>query len=61
MTYNPRPADLSARDLFAMAALVGILADATNTSDNSDISDIAYIVYAYADAMLKARKERSDD
>ena len=61
MTYNPRPADLSARDLFAMAALVGILVGAELYQQEGDDTVVAELAYRLADAMLKARKQQSDD
>ena len=69
MTYNPRPADLSARDLFAMEALTGMgtwspndrdgISHGLNTTAGLEVR--AAWAYAQADAMLKARKQRGDD
>lgn len=63
MIDDPRMADMSARDVFAMAALMGILAGGfADTVPHDDIGggrDAADFAYQYADAMIAARKQQS--
>jgi len=68
MTYNPRPADLSARDLFAMAALIGMGTWSPTGDDGISRGMItpaahknrAEWAYRQADAMLKVKLEQED-
>ena len=51
----PDLSELSARDLFAMSAMNGFLAN-NITSGNSE--DFANMAYKFADAMLEARRTK---
>ena len=55
----PQPPDLTLRDVFAMAALSGLLAyaDGDRLSERWDHNDFAEEAYSHADAMMKARGE----
>ncbi len=56
------PRRVDARDLFAMAALQGVLANPDTFRGEGTCSlseeDIATVAYAYADAMLAERKRK---
>ena len=53
---NRKMPELTLRDLFAMAALTGMLANPTN-EERSECLEME--AYSYADSMLKARKKKN--
>lgn len=55
---KPKDAPLSVRDMFAMAALQGLLARSTY---NARTNEIVNYSYALADLMMEARRETNAD
>lgn len=57
-SINHKIPELTIRDLFAIHALNGLLADSTTNGYAEDFAQKAYI---FADAMLKAREVKKND